>query len=465
MRQGRRPRSASLPIAWAALAAACAALPCGTAMAQEAGWQAPPSGEGERDDDAGSSPRSRFFEDSKLTLSFRNYAEHLDIKRVAKRKGWVQAMQVRFESGMTEGPVGFGLEVTPFVAVKLDGDRNSRNLVHLEPDGSGQSDNQWSYIGTYALKVSFADTLVKIGKQELKNPYLDPYDIRALPPSFRGVSFTNNAFEGLTLTGGTFDAVNARGATRLQRLATTYGGIEYDRLSYLGGDWKLPRGVDLSLYLSQARDVWNQHYVSLSKRSESERGIVWTTKADAYFTRGQGRKLQGEIDNVAASLMLSASRGPSTFLLGYQHIDGEQFFDFAKETSGIYLVNSRGLDYNAPNERSFQVRYRFDGNSAGIPGFQATLWRIRGWGVDADEEARRNADPGAALHGLYWRNGRPIEGGHAEHGLQLRYTVQKGTFKGMSLMYVHIRHGMDPGYPSRDFKTNRVMINYSIRVF
>lgn len=462
MKARRHPRSAPLLIA---LTAIFAPLHSGDALAQEAGSQASQSGEIDHGSGADSRSRSRFFEDSKLTLSFRNYAEHLDIERVAKRKGWVQAMQVRFESGMTEGPVGFGLEVAPFVAVKLDGGKRSRNLVHQEPDGSGQGDNHWSYIGTYALKVSFADTLVKIGKQELKNPYLDPYDIRALPPSFRGVSFTNNSFEGVTLTGGSFDAVNARGATRLQRLSTTYSGIEYDRLSYLGSDWKLPRGVDLSVYLSQARDLWNQHYVSVSKRSESEKGIVWTTKADAYFTRDQGRKLQGDIDNLAASLMLSASHGPSTFVLGYQQIHGEQFFDFAKETSGIYLVNSRGLDYNAPNERSFQVRYRFDGNSAGIPGFQATIWRIRGWGVDADEEARRNADPGAPLHGLYWRNGRPIEGSHAEHGLQFRYTVQKGVFKGMSLMYVHIRHSMDPGYPSRDFKTNRVMINYTIRVF
>jgi hypothetical protein len=462
MRSGHHQRSAPLRIA---LVAIFFSIHCGNAMAQEAGSQALRSGDDAPSEDADSSPRSRFFSDSKLTLSFRNYAEHLDIERVAKRKGWVQAMQVRFESGMTEGPVGFGLEATPFVAVKLDGGEGSRNLVRLEPDGSGQGDNHWGYMGTYALKVSFADTMVKIGKQEIKNPYLDPYDIRASPPSFRGASFTNNSFEGVTLTGGTFDAVNARGATRLQRLSTTYSGIEYDRLSYLGSDWKLSRGVDLALYLSQARDVWNQHYISVSKRSESERGITWTVKADAYFTDEQGRKLQGDIDNLAASLMLSASYGPSNVVLGYQRIHGDQFFDFAEETSGIYLVNSRGLDYNAPNERSFQVRYRFDGNSAGIPGFQASIWRIRGWGVDAGDEARRNADPDAALHGLYWRNGRPIEGSHAEHGLQFRYTVQKGTFKGMSLMYVHIRHSMDPGYPSRNFKTNRVMINYTIPIF
>lgn len=458
----RPPRALPLLVA---LASVCGAFHCGNAAAQQAATEAPRSGGNAENDDPDEPPRSRFFKDSKLTLKFRHYAEHLDIERVAKRKGWVQAMQVRFESGMTEGPIGFGLEVTPFVAVKLDGDRDSRNLVHLEPDGSGQDDNQWGYLGTYALKVSFADTMVKIGKQELKNPYLDPYDIRALPPSFRGVSFTNNSFDGVTLTGGTFDAVNARGATRLQKLSTTYSGIEYDRLTYLGSDWKLSRGVDLALYLSQARDLWNQHYISLSKRTGNEGGILWTAKLDAYFTRDQGRKLQGDIDNLAASLMLSADYGPSSVVLGYQQIHGDQFFDFAKETSGIYLVNSRGLDYNAPNERSFQMRYRFDGNSAGIPGFQATIWRIRGWGVDADEEARRYADPGSALHGLYWRNGRSIEGSHAEHGLQLRYTVQKGTFKGMSLMYVHIRHSMDPGYPSRDFKTNRVMINYTISVF
>ncbi|MET3139928.1 hypothetical protein AAKU61_004311 [Undibacterium sp. GrIS 1.2] len=409
--------------------------------------------------------RAGFVRDSTMTLLFRNYAEVLDIERTTKRIGWVQGMQARFESGMTEGPVGFGIDFAPFVALKLDGGEGSRNLVHLEPDGSGQNDKFWSYLGTYAFKAEFSNTLFKVGKEMIINPYLDPYDIRALPPSFRGTSFVNHSFSGLTLSGGSFNAVNARGATQLQPLSTNYGGTAYDRLSYVGGDWKLPGDIELSLYASQAKDVWNQYYVSASHSFGSQHAIRWQVKADSYFTYDQGKKLQGAINNKAASLMLSAKYGASNLVFGYQRIFGDQFFDFAGETAGIYLVNSMGVDYNAPHEQSAQIRYKIDGTPIGAPGFQLSLWGVKAWGVEAANEAKRNAATDANLHGLYWKGGLPIAGGHAEHGVQAKYTLQQGLLKGMSFMYIYIGHRIDPTYPSKNFEINRVMINYPVLLF
>lgn len=409
-------------------------------------------------------PAARYglIADSTLTLLFRNYAEYLGITGAPHRNAWVQSVRAMFTSGYTDGPLGVGLDLAPYAAIKLDGGRGTRNMVRVGPDDSRAGDTGWAYLGSYAVKARVAGVVIKYGLQSIANPFLDPYDIRALPPSFRGVSWASNPTPTLALSGGSIDSMIVRGATYRQPLATGYGGTSFSRMDWVGADWNYSPQGKLALYANQARAVWNQLYLS-GAHSFDGAGMKWSAGADLYVTHDQGRQLQGPINNQAYSLSLTAARGPHSLMAGYQQVAGDQFFDFLQETSGIYLSNAMGADYNAPHERSVQLRYKLDGAAFGVKGLQTMLWGIAGWGADGRTDAARYADPQHPLYSLYWRNGQPIDGAHRELGVKL--THASSAYQGVKVSLLVIAHNISHNYPSKTFRDVRLIADIPFKLY
>ena len=208
----------------------------------------------------------------------------------------------------------------------------------------------------------------------MTNPFLEPHDNRALPPTFLGVSLVSNDLAHTTLEAGSFTKVDARGHTNLSNLTTSYGGTRIDRLTYLGGTWHYAKNGEMALYVDQADDVWRQYYGSVAQSFGDPTTIKWSGLANIYSTHDTGASRQGHINSNAYSVSVSAQHGPHALLLGYQQVLGDQFFDYVNETNGIYLTNSMDVDYNAPHEQSLQLRYTFDGKYAGVPGLKAMFW-------------------------------------------------------------------------------------------
>ena len=405
-----------------------------------------------------------FFRDSKLDLYLRNYAEIINIDPATRRHAWVQSARAVYESGYTEGMLQMGLDLSLYGAVKLDGGQGASTLTHLNRDGSGQDQLSWVYPGAYAIKLKLDKFVLKHGLQSVSNPYLRPYDIRSLPPSFHGTSINGNINPGLQVEAGSFTSVNARARTYLQPLSTTYGHVNFDRLSYAGLNWDYSANGKLSAYASQASEVWNQYFMALAHSINTDARIKWTGKANLYVTRNQGQSLQADINNQAYSLAVTAERAGSGLTMSYQQIAGNQFFDFTRETSGIYLANSYGSDYNAPHEKSLQLRYNFNGNAAGIKGLQLIAWGIVGWGVSAAAEANKNLASSSPLHGLYWKAGQSISGGHHEFGINPSYEFQDGPMKGSKISIVMLAHSGSARYPDGNFQLLRVMTNVPINI-
>ncbi len=93
-----------------------------------------------------------FFEDSKASLELRNFYMNRDFRqdlgepnppRVtgktpaefrSKSEEWAQGFIVRYESGFTEGTVGFGLDAIGTLGVKLDSGRGTSGTGLLQVD-------------------------------------------------------------------------------------------------------------------------------------------------------------------------------------------------------------------------------------------------------------------------------------------------------------------------------------------
>jgi hypothetical protein len=406
-----------------------------------------------------------FIGDSHLTVNLRNYADQLDMQGGPHRHAWIQAAQVNYESGFTQGLIGFGVDATMFGAFKLDGGAGAGNFVHVGKDGGGSNQLAWAYPGMYDVKARISDTVVKYGLQQIVNPFMEPHDNRALPPTFLGVSVVSKDVANMSLEGGSFTKADDRGHTNLSNLISSYGGVRIDRLSYVGGSWDYAKDGSLSLYADQADNVWRQYYASVKQSFGDPSTIKWTGFGNVYSTHNAGDALEGHIDNNAVSFSISAQHGPHSILFGYQRILGDQFFDYVNETNGIYLVNSMDVDYNAPHEQSFQARYTFDGKYAGLPGAKAMFWYLTGWGADGSAEAQINASEGSALHGLYWKNGQPVHGTHHEFGFVPSYTLQNGRFKDTKITFIAMWHHGSKYYSDPSNMEYRLVIDMPIKVF
>ena len=406
-----------------------------------------------------------FIADSHLNLQFRNYSDYFQAPTSIYRHAWVQGAQVNYESGFTQGPVGFGVDASLFAALKLDGGNGAGNMVHVGKDGGGSQQLAWAYPGMYDIKGRISETVVKYGLQTVTNPFLEPHDNRALPPTFLGVSLVSNDLVHTTLEAGSFTKVDARGHTNLTNLTTSYGGTRIDRLTYVGGTWHYAKNGEMALYVDQADDVWRQYYGSVAQSFGDPTTIKWSGLANIYSTHDTGASRQGHINSNAYSLSVSAQHGPHALLLGYQQVLGDQFFDYVNETNGIYLTNSMDVDYNAPHEQSLQLRYTFDGKYAGVPGLKAMFWGEYGWGADASAGAADNASESAPLHNLYWKNGEPVHGHHHEFGFIPSYTLQSGRFKDTKVTFIAMWHNASRYYSDGNNMEYRLVVNVPVKVF
>lgn len=78
---------------------------------------------------------------------------------------WAHGIIGRFESGFTQGTVGFGIDAFAMEGLKLDsgdGRRGARSSVDVLPHNKGQPEDSYSKVGG-AAKVRFLDTVVKVG--------------------------------------------------------------------------------------------------------------------------------------------------------------------------------------------------------------------------------------------------------------------------------------------------------------
>ncbi len=401
------------------------------------------------------------FADSHLDLLLRNYADVLDAKGGPHRHAWTQGVMANFTSGYTRGLIGLGFDASLFAEFKLDGGEGAGNMVHVAKGGGGANQFAWAYPGQYVVKARVSETVLRYGLQMVSNPFMEPHDNRALPPAFLGTTLISNEFKTILLEAGSFTKVDARGRTTLTDLTTAYGGTRIDRLSYVGGTWDYSPAGSLSLYANQADNVWRQYYASIKQSTGRTETAKWTGFANLYSTHDEGDARQGKINNNAYSMSLAAQHGPHELLLGYQQILGDQFFDYVNETNGIYLANSLDVDYNAPHEKSLQLRYTFYGKPVGLPGFNAMVWGATGWGADGAVGAANSPMNSS----IYWKNGAPVEGRHHEFGFIPSYTVQGGKLKDTKVTFVAMWHIGSTHYSDGTNQEYRLVVNVPMRVF
>ncbi|MGC7839526.1 OprD family porin [Pseudomonas wayambapalatensis] len=347
-------------------------------------------------------------------------------------EAWAHAVITRFESGFTEGTVGVGVDAFAMLGLKLDsgggrnGGRSSFDVLPVDRDG--QARDEYSKLGG-AAKMRVFDTVLRVGDVFPANPVVAAGDSRLLPQSFRGVTVENTSLAGLSLQAGRLHAMSQPMSSDMREsFATFYGGpVDSPWIAYGGGDYAVNEQVSVSLFGSRLKDVWNQYYAGTSVTWPLSDELALIGGFNFYNAKDEGRKRLGTFDNDIWSAKMGVRYGAHTLALTHQRNNGDDDFDYLRQSDSIFLDNSiQYSDFNSPKERSWMLRYDLNMAGYGIPGL--SFMTRYGRGSDADYS---NANA------YYMRrdgNGDPLtDQKRWERDIEVKYVVQTGAAKDLSL--------------------------------
>ncbi|MEN5092014.1 OprD family porin [Pseudomonas protegens] len=408
-----------------------------------------------------------FVAGSSLKLNARNY--YMNRNRQQQNKDnieWGQGFLGVFESGYTQGTVGFGIDANAMLGLKLDGGGGTTksSILPLSEDGRHKAPGSFSTTGA-TLKMRAFDTELKAGDLFLNNPVIAGGMSRMLPQTFRGVSLTNHSFDGWLIEGGQASFTKPYNQSGHKRIGTSYGalqkGDESLHLNWTGVAWSGVPGLTSSLYASELKDIWNQYYYDLDYTYALNDLVSLNPGLHFYHTQDTGQALLGNIDNNTYSLHFTVGVGSHSVTAAYQRVNGNTPFDYIAQGDSIYLDNSQQYsDFNGPNERSWKLKYAYDFAGVGLPGLTSALSYSRG------ELDLTKVDPASRGYAS-WYSADGKNAKHWERDLDLKYVVQGGTAKDLAvrLQWATNRGGNGYGALDNDTDEYRVIVDYPINVF
>jgi hypothetical protein len=407
-----------------------------------------------------------FVEGSSLNLNARNY--YMNRNRLQQSDDnieWGQGFLGLFESGYTQGTVGFGVDAHAMLGLKLDGGGGTDNSSILPvSDGNGKAPGSFSTAGG-TLKMRAFDTELKAGDLFLANPVIAGGETRMLPQTFRGVSLTNHSFDGWMIEGGQASFTKPYNQSGHTRIGTSYGsladGDESKHLNWAGVAWSGLPGLTSSLYASELKDIWNQYYYDLDYTYALNDMVSLNPGLHAYHTQDTGDALLGHIDNNTYSLHFTVGVGNHSVTAAYQRVNGNTPFDYISQGDSVYLDNSQQYsDFNGPNERSWKLKYGYDFVGLGLPGLTSAVSYSRG---ELDLTKVDPDSPGYAS----WYSADGKNARHWERDIDLNYVVQGGKAKNLALRLQWATNRGGNGYGALDQDTDeyRVIVDYPLNVF
>jgi imipenem/basic amino acid-specific outer membrane pore len=409
-----------------------------------------------------------FVEDSSLTLTNRNfyfYRNNLNNPGGQNyRDEWAHGIMLDYRSGYTQGTVGFGVDAYAQLGLKLDSGKGRTGTGLLPIDSDGRPEDEYSEAGG-AVKARISQTELKYGNLTPLNPVFGTGNARLFTSVATGFQLTSNELKALQLDIGHFTAGNDSNSTNADgALKALYAGVETRSVDYLGGSYALSDQLSVSLYGSQFTDIWRQYYGNANYTYALDEGQSLNLDFNLYRTNDSGQSLAGKIDNTTWSLSTAYRFGAHRVTLAYQRVDGDEPFDYLgfdrQPGTSIFLANSiQVLDFNAPNERSWQLRYDLDMAPFGVPGLSFMSRYVNGDHID---DSHYDGGP----NGAYGRYGD--DGKRWERDIEARYVVQSGKARDLSIRVRQASVRSTAQVARADTTDNnevRVIIEYPLSIF
>ncbi len=396
-----------------------------------------------------------FVQDSSATLEARNVYFNRDFRDghsssaqgASKREEWAQGFILNVQSGYTQGPIGFGMDALGMMGLKLDSSPADSNSGLLPSSGHDprHSADQYAKLGV-AAKIRLSQTVLKYGAMMPDVPLLKYNDGRLLPTMFHGALLTSEELHDVKFSLARLDKYTARDSTDRQDLRVHCKNKRYacdttaEHFDLAGVDYRINERVSAQYQVARLENIYRQHFLGLIG---SQPLSVGSLSADLRLIKSDdvGRARAGEIDHRAFSGMVGYSLGGHKLSAGWQRMYGDSAMPYL-DGSNPYLVNYAQVnDFAAAQERSWQVRYDYDFKALGVPGLTFFTRYIQGSHIQV---------PGSSDEGREW-----------ERDSELRYQVQSGSFKDVSVRLRNSTYRSNYAQWARDMDESRIIVSYN----
>ncbi|MCO5368315.1 OprD family porin [Pseudomonas alliivorans] len=391
-----------------------------------------------------------FIEDSKLKLQLRNVYfnenfrdEHGLSTRAAltaksERTEWAQGLLLDYQSGFTQGVLGFGFDASGLLGIKLDSGKGRSGTGLLPVHSDGRAADEFSSLGA-AAKVRLARTIVKYGSLLPRTPVLVYNDARLLPQVYQGTQFTSTDIENLTLTGGRLDQFKLRDSSDSRSIIPDGFSGKGSDFSYVGGDYRLGKDVRLSYFYGELEEFYRQQFASIQHDLTLGSGVL-TSDLRYFRSVDAGAARSGKIDNDMLSGQLTYALSGHSVGAGYQVLSGDAGLPYISGAT-VYSFSNVGIGkFIEEDEKTWMVSYGYDFARLGAPGLTFSTRYLRG-----DNE----------------KSG-PAQLREWERDAEIAYVVQGGTFKGLG---VKLRNYVYRSDFARGRDSNRLYLTYDVALW
>ena len=397
-----------------------------------------------------------FVEDSTAKIIARNmYFNRNSLSHYPDARGWGQGFQMDYQSGFTQGQVGFGIDASAYTAYKLDGGRGTVGTGMFPADGDGERTESSTLNASVKMKVS--NTVLKYGDLRPYNPVFATPDLRLMPMTTRGIQLLSDDIDKVNIDIGHF--YSTRGYTSTNHdggFMAGYAAVEAGDVDYAGLTYTPVEEGSVGFYASRAQDLWRQYYVNGNYNLALDAEQSLSFDFNLYRSLDEGQARAGDINVTAWSLASAYANGPHTFTLSYQKIHGSQPFDYLMASDGtymdsIYLANSSQYgDFNGPGEQSVGLAYEYDFGSTGVSHTTLSFKYIYGFDIDNEK-----VDPDG-LYAYFAHSDKQIE-----RDVDLKTVVESGPLKDLSVRVRYAEHA----FTGDSVKQLRIITQYPFDLF
>lgn len=400
-----------------------------------------------------SSASAAFVDDSKASVELRNFYFNRDFRQhaapQAKSEEWAQGFVLRYESGFTDGTLGFGVDAIGLLGLKLDSspERSGSGLLQRDREAPRRAQDEYSELGLTA-KVRASNSVLKVGTLLPKLPVLMANDSRLLPQTFAGGQLNVQELKDLNLDIGRLRQVNQRDSTDYEDMDVTTGAAknivarrsDSDQFDFASLTYTWTDSLSTRYSYGALDNLYRQHFLGLNHTWAL--GAEQSLKSDIRFARSTDDGASN-VDNKALGAMFTYGIQGHAFGVGYQRMRGDTGFAYINGTDA-YLVNFVQIgDFANKDETSWQARYDFNFASVGLPGLTFMTRYLRGDGIDL----------GA---------GRP-DGKEWERDTDIGYVVQSGPLKNVGVKWRNAT--VRSTHFGNDLDENRLILSYTVALW
>lgn len=386
---------------------------------------------------------------------------------------WGQGFIAQYESGFTQGNIGFGINAIGLLGIRLDdGGRVGKSGIDRTPGNifptksNGKAENQFASFGV-APKIRISNSTITYGTMMPKLPIVGTNSERLLPQTYDGGMITVNELKNFTFIGGKLERVKDVNSTDRNTLAVDGAakGIGSNKFYFAGMDFNVSSSLMLQYYYANLKDFYVQHFLGLNQNwklpqdtgnlkidlryfySDSDgKNSTESGRRQGYSIKGYNN--DGEVDSKVLSGLLTYGLNQHQILAGYQVVSGNSNFPFVTQVSSqgasvatAYLfTNSQIGKFLSAGERTWMLGYSYSFARFGLSGLSTSVKYLKGDHVKTSVGRR----------------------GEWERDFILSYKIQGGIFKNVEFSWRNA--SLRSHVPNvKDTDRNRFIITYDFK--